>query len=250
MSKLSIIAIHGNGGGGFRFQRTLEYFSNYDVRFVAPTLPGFADKPKDPSLKTLGDYAHVIKDYIEAEKRPRVMLGHGIGGSMGLEVCKEFPNLLDGIILHSPVGALLDKRLFPKIMKVPGVARLGRAIFTSTILRSHYIEKMFTHHVPRNYLDQFFKEYERCSVFEDMFRLIDYQWFSSLKPMDVRACILWGQHDFLSENHAEEFEKLLPNSWSEKVASWTHWPMIEVPQHYAKVVTEIAHELTSESFEP
>lgn len=42
MTSFSLIALHGNGGGGFRFER-IKPFIPSEVNFVAPTLPGFAD---------------------------------------------------------------------------------------------------------------------------------------------------------------------------------------------------------------
>ena len=43
---LSIAAVHGNGGGAFRFSRLHRYLPD-DVNLQAITLPGFADVPDD-----------------------------------------------------------------------------------------------------------------------------------------------------------------------------------------------------------
>ncbi|MCI0526848.1 MAG: hypothetical protein L0Y56_05270 [Nitrospira sp.] len=40
-SELTLIALHGNGGGAFRFERVKPYVPK-DVDFQALTLPGFA----------------------------------------------------------------------------------------------------------------------------------------------------------------------------------------------------------------
>lgn len=243
MTEVAIIALHGNGGGGFRFQRASQHFPE-EVRFSAPTLPGFADQPADHTLKSLSDYARAIKSMVEREPRPRILLGHGIGGTLGLQLCQEYPDSVDGIILHAPVGAFLDRRLMPKLMMLPGMARLGRAIFTNRLLRPYFTGKLFAKEVPQSYLEEFFKEYERCTVFEDMFRLITHEWFSALRSMRVPASVLWGQQDHvLSVDHAGEFAKLFENSTIHIIPHWTHWPMIEMPDDYASVVTKISKEL-------
>ena len=54
--RFTLVAVHGNGGGGFRFQRVHEHIAD-DVRFEAVTLPGFGGRPADPALQTLTDYA-------------------------------------------------------------------------------------------------------------------------------------------------------------------------------------------------
>lgn len=246
MTQISIVAIHGNGGGGFRFSRAAPFFPDA-VKFSAPTLPGFAERRKDSSYKTVSDYARAIKDIAEREPRPRILLGHGIGGTLGLQMCKDSPGTVDGIIVHSPVGAFLDRRLLPKIMILPGVARIGRLIFTSGLTRSYFTSKLFKHPVPADYVSEFFREYERCSVFEDMFHIINHEWYTTLGQIDVKACILWGQQDrVLAASHAAEFEKLLPNSTTKVIPAWTHWPMIETPEEYATEVTKIATDLMTQ----
>lgn len=242
---VAVIAIHGNGGGGFRFQRAAQYFPS-DVKFVAPTLPGFAGEPRDAALKTINDYGNALRIIVEREPRPRILLGHGIGGSLGLQLAQQFPDALDGIILHAPVGAFLDRRQFPQLMLLPGVARLGKAIFTNRLLRPYFAARLFAKDVPRDYVEQFFNEYVSCTVFEEMFHLITHQWFSSLGPIALPACILWGGQDrVLSSTHAPEFAKLFPHSSTQIVEAWTHWPMIEQPQDYATVVARIARELAA-----
>lgn len=240
---MTLIAIHGNGGGGFRFQRAAQYFPS-DVKFLAPTLPGFAGEPRDAALKTIGDYSKALNSLVERESRPRILLGHGIGGSLGIQLVQQYPDVLDGIILHAPVGALLDRRQFPQLMLMPGMAGLGKAIFTNRLLRPYFRAKLFANPVPDGYVEQFFDEYTSCTVFEDMFHLITHQWYSSLTEMTLPACILWGQEDrVLSPAHASEFAKLFPHSKTHIVENWTHWPMIEQPEEYAAVVTRIAGEL-------
>lgn len=242
--EVTIIAIHGNGGGGFRYQRAADSFPPA-IRFTAPTLPGFAGKPRDPSLKTLSDYGKAIRTIAEREPAPRVLLGHGIGGSLAIQMLQEFPDSIDGIILHAPVGAFLERRQFPKLMLLPGMARLGKSIFTNRMLRPYFRARLFANQVlPDEYVEQFFEEYGSCTVFEEMFHLITHEWFASLHSMMSRACILWGQEDrVLSPEHASEFAKLFPNSSTRIVEGWTHWPMIETPEKFAQVISQIALDL-------
>jgi hypothetical protein len=46
---ITLVAVHGDGGGGFRFARLLEYVPD-DVRLEAVTLPGFGDELGLPSV--------------------------------------------------------------------------------------------------------------------------------------------------------------------------------------------------------
>jgi surfactin synthase thioesterase subunit len=66
---ITLVAVHGNGGGGFRFARVEPHVPDH-IRFEAVTLPGFGGRPGDPSLRTLPDYAERLWREIEHLPRP------------------------------------------------------------------------------------------------------------------------------------------------------------------------------------
>ena len=53
---VTVVAVHGNGGGGERFALASRAMP-IGTRLVAPTLPGFSTRPRDPSLTTVAGYA-------------------------------------------------------------------------------------------------------------------------------------------------------------------------------------------------
>lgn len=240
---LTIIALHGNGGGGFRFSRLLPFVPEH-ITLVTPTLPGFADVPKDPSLQTLKDYAGNINDIVMETSAPRVLLGHGIGGSLALEFIQHYPDSLDGIILHAPVGASLDSRRFPKLMKLPGMAELGKQVFASPLFRPLWTRLLFQAEVPNDYLTQFFAEYRHCTAFAQMFDLITADWFNGLAPRDVPAVLLWGAREkVLKVEQMEAFLHLLPNASRVTVPDWDHFAMVDAPQAYMDKLTNLVGDL-------
>lgn len=149
---LTIVALHGNGGGAFRFDRVKPYMPN-EVSFRAVTLPGFADVPRDPTLETMRDYAEDLYRLIAAEVRPLILLGHGIGGSITLEFGQHFASAVDGLILQAPVGARLASRFFPKLMALPGARRIGRRLFSARLAHPFFRRLLFSEPVPAAYLD-------------------------------------------------------------------------------------------------
>ena len=243
---LSLIALHGNGGGGFRFERSKPSFAA-DVNFVAPTLPGFAGEPRNPDFTTLTDYADALHAIVVEQPRPRVVLGTGVGGTMVLEMLQHHADAVDGVILHAPVGTRLDTRLFPKLMSLPGMKTLGQYTFASSLTRPVFRRLLFSHPLPDDYVNRFFDEYRRCSVFGQMFEIITPQWFASLKPVDVPAVLLWGEKEkILSVDQLEDYKALLPNHAVHIEPDWDHFPMVETPQQFAQVVTQLGRELAAQ----
>lgn len=243
MTTFSILAIHGNGGGGFRFARVEPYMPE-EVSFHAPTLPGFAARPPDPALQTLADYAAVI--HAEAEKLPRpvVLLGTGVGGAMLLEYVQHYPAA--GVILHAPVGTRLEERRFPQLMNLPGARGFGQWLFSARLTRPLFKRLLFLDHqaIPPDYLAQFFDEYRRCAVFSQMFDLITAEWYNALQPVDVPAALLWGEQErVLNVAHVDDYKQLLPAAQVRIVPGWDHFPMIEQPEAYAREIVTLAKEL-------
>ena len=248
MTEFSLIAIHGNGGGGFRFER-IKPFLPKSVNFLAPTLPGFAEVKKDPNLKTLKDYAFKLREMIESEPKPMILLGTGIGGSLALEFLQHFESEVQGLILHAPVGTRLNQRLFPKLMKPVFVRRFGQWLFSSTLARPLFKPLLFQspEQIPADYLKKFFDEYRRCEAFAEMFDIINEVWFKSLRPSNIPAVLLWGEKErVLTPDQARDYQTLLPNSVIKLVPNWNHFPMIEQPEAFAREVISLSKKLLTE----
>ena len=80
-SPVSVVAVHGNGGGSHRFSLVGPQMPP-GVELRAVTMPGFAAAPADPSLRSLRQYALLLGQLVESIPRPRVLLERGIGGSV------------------------------------------------------------------------------------------------------------------------------------------------------------------------
>ena len=243
VQRLSIVAVHGNGGGAFRFARLHRHFPD-TVNFQAMTLPGFADVPSDPRLQHLGDYASRVHQVAQEMNRPCVVLGHGIGASILLELAQHESTGIDAMILHAPVGARLSTRWFPRLMSLPGAREVGRRLFASHLLRPLLKRLLFSQPVPAAIIDRFFDEYGQCRAFSQMFDLITAEWFDTLCPVQLPAALLWGERErVLSPDQMHDYLTLLPNCMTVTVPHWDHFPMIEQPEDYATTVVSLAHKL-------
>ena len=246
--RLTLVAVHGNGGGGFRFQRVHEHIGA-DIRFEAVTLPGFGGRPVDPSLRTLTDYAEQLWSEINELEGPIVVLGHGIGGSIALDMIQRHP--VDGLIIHAPVGTRLDERLFPRLMKPEPIRRLVRWGISSRLTRPLTSRVFFSGDVPRDYQDEFLSEYARAESFSQMFDLITSEWWEALLPVDVPSVLLWGSEDrVLGADQVDDYRRLLPRAEVDVLPGWDHFPMVEHPAEYAAVITAIADRLITNEAAP
>ena len=238
---ITLVAVHGNGGGGFRFARVQPHVPE-GIRFEAVTLPGFGGRPADPALRTLPDYAEALWREIEHLPRPIVVLGHGIGGSIALDMVQRHP--IDALILHAPVGTRLEKRWFPRLMKPEPVRSLIKWGISSRVTRPLIGRRFFSRNVPVDYRNEFLDEYGRADSFSQMFDIITPEWWDGLEPVALPALMLWGENDrVLGADQVADYRALLPDTWVDVVPDWGHFPMVEGPAEYATVIAEWAERL-------
>jgi pimeloyl-ACP methyl ester carboxylesterase len=240
---VTVIAVHGNGGGAFRFSMVAERVPR-DVRFIAPDLPGFGHASRPTPLPTIRAYAEWLADVVDAAPGPRVLLGHGIGGAFVLELLQRYDHLINGVILHAPVGARLSTRRFPILMKPRPMRWLAQRALSSPMLRPVWQRQFFRAPVPDYVSKTFFSNYRKCAAFGPMFDMITPRWFESLAPVQVPAVLLWGGRErVLSPSHAAAYQTVLPQAEIVIEPEWDHFPMLDAPASYATRISDLAHEL-------
>ena len=244
MADIHVVAVHGNGGGSTRFAMLGDHLSDR-VRLTAVDLPGFNGVPLDPAADSVPAYADHLARLLP-DDRPVVLLGHGIGGSIALDLVSRRPDLVDGLILHAPVGAHLDSRLFPKLMSPPIVRRFVRQAISAKPLRGVLHGRFFPTGVAEPHRTAFFEGYRTCEAFGLMFDIITAPWFDGLEPVtDVPTILLWGAGDrVLDAEHTGQFQAKAPNAETRIVDGWDHFPMLEQPDEYAAEIARLAEDLT------
>ncbi len=244
------MAVHGNGGGGFRFER-MRPFLPAEIDFHPVTLPGFGGSA--PRSLT-ADVA-----WIRAGARSALPAGpatpcgagsrnrriHSAGAaSGGARNCHL-------AVFHAPVGASLDRRFFPRLMRPLWVREAGKRAFASPLFRPLWRRLLFRGPVPEAYLDRFFGEYAQCAAFAQMFDLITAEWFSNLQPVRTPALLIWGAEErVLRSGQHREFLRLLPGAFPVIVPGWDHFPMIDCPEEYTREVVTRAGQLLRQGVHP
>lgn len=245
---VTIIAIHGNGGGAFRFSLVPDLPA--PATLSALTLPGFQGRALPPGpidLSTFTDAVHAAIDDVRLERPDDavVLLGHGIGGSVALDVVANDHTAADGLVLLSPVGVKLDERWFPKVMSKPAVRKAAKAIISSPVMQATAGRLLFKG-APRPFAKRFLAEYANADAFEVMFDLLTAEWFDRLPEAKVPTAIVWGAKDrVLDVSHVEAYEAVIPDTRRVVRSEWGHYPMIEQPDDFATTIADVANELVS-----
>jgi alpha-beta hydrolase superfamily lysophospholipase len=137
-----LVAVHGIGGHGAPFRRLAEGLAAQGWAVWAPDLPGHGLSPGPrgwvPSWRALGEVVALTLGRAAAAfpGRPRVLLGHSLGGAVCLDLLLREPALaqdLQGLVLTNPaldaqgiapwrvLAARLLARLWPTLTLDTGI---------------------------------------------------------------------------------------------------------------------------------
>jgi len=111
---VTILLIHGFGEDHCIWKRQIEFLSNH-YRVIAPNLPGVYCKPlvihhsEAPSIRNYVEVMHELMHHLHIEKY--YVLGHSMGGYIGLEFADYYVNHVIGLgLIHSTTYADNDAK--------------------------------------------------------------------------------------------------------------------------------------------
>lgn len=181
-----------------------------------------------PGLGTKSEKVFTIEDYAKwaREKLPKgsFALGHSNGGRILLNLLKDDPTYLKGIILLDSAG-IWEKENRRMVLKA-----LSKAF--APLKKSKFIRKAVHHLIGAN-------DYENAP--ENMKKTLD-NMINSDKTLDItkvttRAEIIWGEDDQTTPlRQGKKMQELLPNSNLTTKPGWRH-------SHYLVSTSELATEI-------
>lgn len=250
-----ILMVHGNGGGNSRFTRIrplLEQPPYQHIRANFPVLPGFEGRPfpsspPDPWQPFLQAFVSALP----AAHSHWIYYGHGIGGSLLLEwAARGFPGAAPPrlLLLHAPIGASLEYRFFPKLMRPMPMRRFIHWLIYQPPLQAKWEKRLFLEpdRIPAALRKRFFQDYRHCSAFELFFDLITPAWYQSVLqrlPAQLPIAFWWGSAErVVAAEHLKYWQNDFPNASVQIIDGWDHFPMLETPKAF---VEQLRRSLTS-----
>jgi pimeloyl-ACP methyl ester carboxylesterase len=89
-----VVALHGWARTHTDFDKVLD---GYDA--IALDLPGYGATPEPPGDWGSPEYAALVADVLRALPAPPVLVGHSLGGRIGVHVAATYPELVEGLLL-------------------------------------------------------------------------------------------------------------------------------------------------------
>jgi len=249
-----LLLLHGNGGGRTRFIPFLSLHEQQPVSIfqpVLPKLPGFDGRPMPAGKADWAPFLQALQQTVAAQPDGDwVFYGHGIGGSLLLEWARrgwEMPNgdslQPDRVLLHGIIGASLEHRFFPKLMKPRLIRDTMQRLIAWPPMRPVWEKRLFQQpdQIPVAIRQQFFQDYAQCAAFPVFFDLITPTWYREVQQQlqDQAFEFIWGdQERVVASRYLSYWKRDFPEAEFDIVPGWDHFPMLDEPQAFYDYLTQ------------
>jgi len=250
-----LLLLHGNGGGRIRFEPFLQLLREHPqagFEAVLPELPGFDGRPLLAAAPSWAPFIEALQRTVARRPDARwVFYGHGIGGSLLLEWAKQGWAMPEGesaapekTILHACIGASLEHRFFPKLMRPMPVRRLMQQLIAWPPLRPVWEQRLFQYpqRIPETIRQQFFRDYARCAAFPLFFDLITPGWYRQVQAALAASDFhfIWGSEErVVAAKYLALWQQDFPEATFDIVQGWDHFPMLDEPEQFLKKINSI-----------
>ena len=223
-----IILLHGLMGGVENFGEMVDFISE-EYKVYGLDLKLFEGSILKVSVKSLSDYLYDFMNHVGLSSA--ILLGNSMGGHIALIFSKEYPEMVNGMVLtgssglyESAMGDSFPRRGDKDYIKT----KTEEVFYDPKVATDELVDRVFeiaNNRVSILRLLGYAKSAIRHNMAED------------LPNFKMPVCLIWGEHDKVTPpNVANEFHKLLPNSELYWMALCGHAAMWEHPEEFSKIV--------------
>jgi pimeloyl-ACP methyl ester carboxylesterase len=249
---MPVVLIHGIADSALTWAFTVRGLANVGPIY-AVDLPGFGQSGHPPGRRyaSIAEHTAVVAALIrEALGRPALLVGNSMGGWIAARLALEAPELVRGIALLDPGGALLEGRAswdpFVAAVAVPdlrSVRLIYRQMFGRVPLSLYLAQRGFQAMFLRESVRQFVQAAVEAADSED---ILASGFFApeDLRRINVPTALIWGGRDrFLPAGSFEFFRDNMPAARIHVLKRVGHLPQREAPRAVVRIVRGLAREL-------
>lgn len=210
-------------------------------RVIRLDLPGFGLTGPSPDNKyTIDLFCEFFKAFLDALNIKRCCIaGNSLGGWLTWEFGLKYTEYVEKLILIDSAGYINDRNFpLPFVIAQTPVLRnifnyTPKAVIRRFIRQVFYDQSMVTDELVQRYFDLFHREGNK-EAFVKIANCYFVQNTHNLSGLDIPVLIMWGAKDnWLAVDHANKFERDLPNSSKIIYENVGHVPMEEIPEQTA-----------------
>ncbi len=260
-----IVLLHGIAGSSETWSNIIPRLSEHHT-VIAPDLLGHGESAKPQGDYSLGAYANLIRDLLEALGQPHgTIVGHSLGGGVALQFAYQFPERCDRLVLVSSGGLGREVHPILRAAALPGAelvlpwlaagAAHGIGAIVNAVGKIGLRESADLGETWRSFVSLEQPEARRAflhtvrSVIDLGGQLVsatDKLYLSKGLP----TLIIWGDRDpLIPVRHAILSHDLIAGSRLEIFPGAGHYPYLEDPERFAIVLLDFIRTTRPRSFD-
>ncbi|MCZ7529288.1 MAG: alpha/beta fold hydrolase [Acidimicrobiia bacterium] len=254
----SILLIHGMAGSEATWEPIIPALAeNFTV--LAPDLPGHGASDKPEGDYSLGAFASILRDLLDAlNLRSATLVGQSLGGGIAMQFSYQYPERTDRLVLVGSGGLGGEVSPLLRLLALPGSEYVLPLIFPSFVRTAgdHVTELLHGLGMRAPFAEEVWRSYAgltdaqtRRAFIRTLRAVIDLhgQSVSALDKLHLAygmpALIVWGENDtIIPVAHAHVAHDALPGSRLEIFEGCNHFPHTEEPEHFVEVLTSFMNE--------
>ena len=235
-----VLYLHGMGGAG-KWEAFHMALGTTAETYV-PQLPGWREGQAPEGISSVGDYASVVVNLLDALDLDRVTLaGHSIGGWIALQVAAQHPDRTSSLILSDVMGLDVPSAPAPKLADLDedtfATAVFGKLGMIATAQADGFGAEW--ENVRRG--PEFERQWKGRGLVADLVKdeNADTALTGRLPEISAGALLVWGRLDGIAPMaHGDALRAALPNSRLAVIESCGHLPMAEKPETFNRLVRD------------
>ncbi len=201
------------------------------VSVYALDLPGFGQSQTPRQPFSVGDYANMVRKFIEKKQISNVILiGHSFGGRVGIKLAVKSPNLVAKLVLVDSAGFVTSSTKKNFIM---GMAKIVKPIFRLGFMQI-FRKKIYQHLGAEDYT-------ATPELKETFIKVVSEDLSEDMKKITCPTLIVTGEHDTDTPvQFGERMHGLIKNSQFEILKQAGHFSFVDKPQEFITLLTQFS----------
>jgi 4,5:9,10-diseco-3-hydroxy-5,9,17-trioxoandrosta-1(10),2-diene-4-oate hydrolase len=245
----TVILLHGGGGYLELWQHNIFELAKHH-RVYAFDMVGAGRSDKPAAAYTFEFMAQFTRAFMKAlDISQASLIGTSAGGGVALTVARDFPELVERLILVGSAGLGKEISFLLRLTTLPGFGRLLRspskagvamlykqAVYDSKLITAEMVEEFYQMAMLPGAAKATLNV--GCSNF-NLWGQFYQSLVASLQTITTPTLIIWGRQDpMVPVSHAQKAAKLMPKAQLEIFEACGHWSPIEQPQKFNQRVLE------------
>jgi len=233
-----VVCLHHCGGNSRNFDALAAELAR-DHSPLAFDLPGHDRSGSQvglPSIEAMADFAAQLLKAVEAD-RPAVLLGHGMGGSVALQLALEHREAVKAVVLVNSGSRYVCG---DELIERSRLVSVGRA-------RREFDPKAFGKNTPQLILRSGFMDTLKTDprvIYPNLMAMRDWEGGARLGELELPVLLVVGDSEHpATRSEVDRTEEALPNVRVEVVEDAAHMLPLEHPGALANVVCDFLGEL-------